>query len=282
MKINKHRLADDNTVFKLSPNHGAAFKTPNPDTLVIHFTAGASLDSSARTLSDPASKASAHLVIGRDGKIAQLVPFDTVAWHAGVSSFQGRTGFNQYSIGIEIDNAGRLSQTASGNFLTWFSKPIPKKDAVQAVHRNESKATWWHAYTETQIERVFEVCALLVERYGIKLIVGHEEIAPGRKTDPGPAFPLDRMRDRLLGTGRNEEGAADLEVGIVSASFLNARAEPSTMGAILGNPLPRGTSVQIAESRQGWLRILTPIPAWVKEDFVTRALPDVVPPQAVG
>jgi hypothetical protein len=40
--------------------------------------------------------------------------------------------------------------------------------------------------------------------------------------------------------------------------------------------------VQIAESRQGWLRILTPIPAWVKEDFVTRALPDVVPPQAVG
>ena len=274
MKNDNDRLAGDDTVFKLSPNQGAAFKAPNPDTLVIHFTAGASLESSAKTLSDPASKASAHLVIGRDGKIVQLVPFNTVAWHAGVSSFQGRTGFNQYSIGIEIDNAGRLNQTASGDFLTWFGKPIPKSDAVQAMHRNESKATWWHAYTETQIERVFEVCALLVQRYGIKFIVGHEEIAPGRKTDPGPAFPLDRLRDRLLGTGRDEEGAADLEVGVVSAALLNARAEPSTLSAILGQHLQRGTSVQIAESRQGWLRILTPMAAWVKEDFVMRPMPD--------
>lgn len=269
MKITNNKLTGDQTEFQPSPNHGAAFKAPGPDTLVIHFTAGASLDSSVRSLSDPASKASAHVVVGRDGKIVQLVPFDTVAWHAGVSSFQGRTGFNRFSIGIEIDNAGRLTQTASGDFVTWFMKPIAGTDAVQAVHRNESIATWWHAYTETQIDKIFELCALLVRTYAIKLIVGHEEITPGRKTDPGPAFPLDRLRDRLLGTHRNEEGSADLAAGMVSASLLNARAEPSTSAAVLGT-LPRGTPVQIVESRKGWLRIVSPMAAWLKEDHVKR------------
>jgi N-acetylmuramoyl-L-alanine amidase len=269
MQIANNKLTGDQARFQLSPNHGAAFKAPGPDTLVIHFTAGASLESSVRSLSDPASKASAHVVVGRDGKIVQLVPFDTVAWHAGVSSFQGRTGFNRFSIGIEIDNAGRLTQTASGDFVTWFMKPIAKADAVQAVHRNESAATWWHAYTETQIDRVFELCALLIGTYDIKLIVGHEEITPGRKTDPGPAFPLDRLRDRLLGTHRNEEGAADLAAGVITASLLNARAEPSTSASVLGT-LPRGTPVQVVESRRGWLRIVSPVAAWVKDEHVKR------------
>jgi N-acetylmuramoyl-L-alanine amidase len=274
MEIKNNKLSGDLTEFRLSPNRGAPFAPPAPDTIVIHFTAGGSLESSVQTLSDETSKASAHVVVGRDGKIVQLVPFDTVAWHAGVSSFQGRTGFNRFSIGIEIDNAGRLTQTASGGFMTWFMKPIDKADAVQAVHRSETVATWWHAYTEVQIAKTFELCTLLIRAYNITSIVGHEEIAPSRKTDPGPAFPLDRLRDRLLGTRRDEIGSAHLEVGVISAALLNARAEPSTSSTVLGTPLPRGTSVQIVEARQGWLRIISPRPAWVKEEHVLREMID--------
>jgi N-acetylmuramoyl-L-alanine amidase len=274
MEIKNNRLSGDLTEFRLSPNRGAPFAAPAPDTIVIHFTAGSSLESSVQTLSNEASKASVHVVVGRDGKIVQLVPFDTVAWHAGVSNFQGRTGFNRFSIGIEIDNAGRLTQTASGSFMTWFMKPIGAADAIQAVHRNEAVATWWHAYTEAQIDKVFELCRLLIGAYNITSIVGHEEIAPSRKTDPGPAFPLDRLRDRLLGTRRDEIGSAHLEVGVISAALLNARAEPSTSSTVLGTPLPRGTSVQIVEARQGWLRIISPRPAWVKEEHVLREMID--------
>ena len=205
MDIKNHRLGGTSVSFTASPNHGARFENGLPDTLVIHYTAGASLESSVATLCDPESNASAHVVVGRNGRIVQLVPFDVVAWHAGASSWGNRTGMNKYSIGIEIDNAGRLTQTASGDFLTWFGKRIPKKDAVQGVHRNESQPSWWHMFTEQQIERVSALGTLLIKTYGISVVVGHEEIAPGRKSDPGPAFPLDRLRDRWLRAGRRED-----------------------------------------------------------------------------
>jgi len=208
MKIQRHRLTGTGVSFVESPNHGGSFASPLPDTLVIHFTAGASLNSSVRSLCDPASKASAHAVVGREGAIVQLVPFDVIAWHAGASTLGARTGLNKFSIGIEIDNAGRLTPTAAGDFVTWFGKRVQKRDAIQAMHRNETSLSWWHTYTQRQIELVFELAGLLARTYPIRTIVGHEEIAPGRKSDPGPAFPLDRLRDRILGAGRREDAAA--------------------------------------------------------------------------
>jgi N-acetylmuramoyl-L-alanine amidase len=103
MKIENHLLSGEKIDFKNSPNISGKFKTGLLDTIVIHYTAGSSRESSVSTLINPGSKASAHLVIGRDGKITQLVPFDTIAWHAGNSSYKGRVGLNSYSIGIEID-----------------------------------------------------------------------------------------------------------------------------------------------------------------------------------
>ena len=75
--------------------------------IILHYTAGVSAQSSPRYLARPDVKASAHLVIGRLGKIIQLVSFDVEAWHAGQSSYAGRTCLNRFSIGIELDNLGR-------------------------------------------------------------------------------------------------------------------------------------------------------------------------------
>jgi N-acetylmuramoyl-L-alanine amidase len=245
MDIRNHKLSGAGTSFSASPNHGGSFVTSLPDTVVIHFTAGASLESSVKSLSTQGSNASAHVVVGRNGQVVQLVPFDVVAWHAGASSFGNRTGLNKYSIGIEIDNAGRLTQTASSDFLTWFGKRIPQEDAVQGVHRNESQPTWWHAYTEQQIERVSDLVKLLIETYPISVIVGHEEIAPGRKTDPGPAFPLDRLRDRWLGVGRREDAPAPAPViaagAVLPPRAINfaAAAQPVSRGGV-GRPQTGG------------------------------------------
>ncbi|MDZ7686904.1 MAG: 1,6-anhydro-N-acetylmuramyl-L-alanine amidase AmpD [Gammaproteobacteria bacterium] len=106
---------------------------------------------------------SSHLFIRRDGGMIQFVPFDRRAWHAGESQFKGRTRCNDFSIGIELEGT-------DGN-----------------------------RYREAQYRSLIEVSRLLVDAYGIPPghVVGHSDIAPGRKTDPGPYFDWNRLLDAI-------------------------------------------------------------------------------------
>lgn len=203
MKIRNHRLLTDacNPVATAaSPNRGGALAA---DLLVMHYTAGADAASAIATLTDPASRASAHLVIGRDGAITQLVPFNRVAWHAGRSRWPGpdgtmRTGLNRSSIGIELDNAGRLTRQR-GRWRTWFGATVEPADVIEASHRNGGAPTGWPVYPAAQISAAVAAARAICIRYGIQEIVGHDDIAPGRKSDPGPAFPMDSFRAAVLG-----------------------------------------------------------------------------------
>ena len=197
VNIRNHRLAGDGIHHVESPNQGGPFAAGRPDTLVIHYTAGSTARSAIDTLCDRSRRVSAHLVVGRDGSVTQLVPFDTVAWHAGQSEWKGRTGLNHYSIGIEIDNAGQL-EVRNGQCVSWFGQVYPPEEVVWGVHGNQQESTPWHRFPYEQVRVVEELCLLLIGEYGIGEIVGHDEIAPQRKIDPGPAFPLDELRQRLL------------------------------------------------------------------------------------
>lgn len=273
MKIANHQLKDDDQLsfdFK-TPNLSGTFANGLPDTVVIHFTGGSSAESSARHLCKPSAKASAHLVIGRDGKVYQLAPFNRVAWHAGKSTWKDRTGLNQYAIGIEIDNAGRLSDNGQGDFQTWFGKNLPQSEVFQGTHRNQSDPGYWHAYTESQIGRVFEVCELLIDYCGIGDIVGHEEIAPGRKVDPGPAFPLDKLRDSLLGDTRDQDAPAPEPMNgeaVVNASQLNIRKGPSTLFHTVSKPLEQGMRVRILSEQDGWIEVECSVRGWVSGQYL--------------
>lgn len=196
MLINqKNLLEGDGIVHMQCPKNKQIYGNGQPDTLVIHYTAGKNAESSANYLCNKDVQASAHLVIARDGKVFQLVPFDTIAWHAGKSAYAGREWLNKYSIGIELDNPGPLEKVGE-EFQSWFGSRYSANDVLYATHRNETSPTYWHTFTEKQIEICQQICKLLMEKYGIKTIVGHEEIAPQRKRDPGPAFPLDKLRER--------------------------------------------------------------------------------------
>lgn len=137
MKLTKHLLEGESISQQPSNNKGGKFPSSLPDTIVIHFTGGRSAQSSANWQCDPKAKASAHVVVGQKGEIIQLVPFDTIAWHAGRSSWEGRSGLNQYSIGIEIDNAGRLEKQGD-QYVSWFKKPYKPDEVFEGVHRNET------------------------------------------------------------------------------------------------------------------------------------------------
>ena len=109
-------------------------------------------------------KVSSHLYIDRDGSITQFVPFDKKAWHAGVSNFNGRENCNEFSIGIELEGTDELE------------------------------------YTQEQYDTLVEVSRELMVSYPLITkgnIVGHCDIAPGRKTDPGKTFDWDLYLSRL-------------------------------------------------------------------------------------
>jgi len=154
--------------------------------LVIHFTSGASGQSSINFWKTPEAKgASAHLVIERDGAIIQCRPFNRTCGHAGKSRWKGFDGLNACSIGIELANAGDDSRLGR----KWSKLP-----PVQACHKNETTTKEWEAYPEEQVQACIEVAKLLVARYNLDDVIGHEDIAPNRKNDPGPAFPMGRLR----------------------------------------------------------------------------------------
>jgi N-acetylmuramoyl-L-alanine amidase len=148
-------------------------------------------------------RASAHLLIRRDGSVTQLVPFDIVAFHAGQSEWKGITGLNSHSIGIEMENLGLLTER-DGAWYFWETRRVPT-DSVERFAGANGRARGWHAYTDAQIQAFFQVsCALRRAYPTIEDMVGHEDISPGRKIDPGPAFPLDAIRERLF-PGRRPE-----------------------------------------------------------------------------
>ena len=281
MNIANHILEgspSDKISFQATDKTSGKFTQDQPVAVIVHFTAGRDAKSSIRTLTDPSVKASAHLVVGRDNSITQLVPFDTVAWHAGKSSWGSMIGMNKYSIGIEIDNAGRLDKQGE-EYLSWFGKPYKKEEVFEGTHRNEEAKSYWHRYTEKQIEIVENICRLLVEAYGISLILGHEEISPGRKVDPGPAFPLDRIRNSILYADRQVDDPEEFEpeaeqyygyeLGLVTANKLNVRSGPSTDSVKVTSPLTKGSLVKIMERQGNWYKVKIEQEGWVSADWIS-------------
>lgn len=253
MKITNHRLIADNgepVPYLETPNKGGAM---TPEYLVMHYTAGSSAEGAINWMCNPAAKAAAHLVIGRDGKITQLAPFNRVAWHAGQSQWAGRSGLNNFSIGIELDNAGKLERAGSRWISAVSKRAYPDDDVLVANHKHDRPGAppcGWHEYGEAQLEAAGEVGLLLMQKYALKDVLGHEDIAPGRKADPGPAFPMASFRARLLGR------ADDALEQYVTSAALNVRAGPGTEFAPLpGSPVPAGTQVALLEQQGVWWRV---------------------------
>lgn len=155
-----------------------------PDMIVLHYTAGTSAESSALFLTRPDVSASAHVVIGREGEVFQLVPFNIEAWHAGKSWYAGRGGLNRYSIGIELDNLGKL-RFSGGLFIAECGRVVSPEEVYTDC--SGDRPTYWHRYTTRQVRVLREICTLLEETYPIRDVVGHSVITP-RKIDPGPAL----------------------------------------------------------------------------------------------
>ena len=273
MKIHNHRLVQSDgspARFVATANMGGVMR---PEYLVMHYTAGSSAEGAIAWLRDARAQASAHLVIARDGLITQMVPFNRVAWHAGRSSWGGRSGLNAFSIGIELDNAGRMERVGGRWVAAATKRGYADDDVLIARHKHDpatAPESGWHEYTEAQLEAALSVGLLLMQRYALRDVLGHEDIAPGRKSDPGPAFPMASFSGRLMGRH------ADQPEVVLTNTALNIRGGPGTGHAALpGSPLPTGTRLAVMEKQAVWWRVQVidavsddAVEGWVHSQFL--------------
>jgi N-acetylmuramoyl-L-alanine amidase len=253
--INKGILSQDGTpVEQIKSNNTSGKFASTPKIVVIHFTAGSSAKSSAEWFRSPQNtNSSAHVVIERDGTILQCVSFENVSWHAGKSRWHDIVGLNRHSIGIELANWGYL-RSSNGGWATSTGKRIA--EPFIGTHRNgnpdgSTHPIGWEPYPEEQFEAARHLVEVLIASYGINDIVGHDDIAPVRKSDPGPAFNMARFRTCLLDP-RSDDGD---NVGVVaSPTGLNLRSGPgTTFPAIV--LLKDKTKLQLLGTDGSWLNV---------------------------
>lgn len=142
-----------------SPNFGPRRDGLTPNFVVLHYTAMASAEDAIARLSDPKAEVSAHYVIDKNGPVTRLVAEEQRAWHAGAGEWQGLSDMNSRSIGIELDNDGQSPFSfALMDSLETLLSGILTRWQIPASH-----------------------------------VIGHSDMAPGRKVDPGPWFDWVRL-----------------------------------------------------------------------------------------
>lgn len=191
-----------------SPNFDSR-RSP-PDMLVLHYTGMQTGQAAIDRLRDPEARVSAHYVVEEDGTLFRLVEEERRAWHAGKSFWKGETDINAVSIGIEIVNPGH----------EWG----------------------YRAFPDAQIETVIALVGDIRTRWQIPnaRIVGHSDVAPNRKEDPGELFPWKRLAEAGHGLWFEPEPAPGpaLGPGDTGVGVFALQAGLHRMGY---EPLPSGT-----------------------------------------
>jgi N-acetylmuramoyl-L-alanine amidase len=176
--------------YMATPNSGANYV---PEYIVIHSSASTSAKGTINWFLNPQSKAATHILIDRDGNITQFAPFNKVVYHAGASEWDGKSGLNRYSIGIDLINAGSLTRKGK-DWVNVAGQIVPGNEVDIIKGKEGENESAWHNYTREQINTLSEICKVLRETYSIQAVLGHSEISPNKKADPGPAFPLEKFK----------------------------------------------------------------------------------------
>jgi len=276
MQIINHHLCDDAGTpiqFIDGPNYPRNTRLTACDYLIVHYTTGTEPSQTINWFKSPKAQAVAHLLITREGEIIQFVPFNTVAFHAGFSQWADRFGLNRYSIGIELDNAGRLVPD-KGQWVR-LNNVFTDDQVLVATHKLQTMEMGWERYPQAQLDALREVAKLLKATYNFIDVVGHEDVSLSGKLDPGPAFDMEGFRNEIMGFPPDEQ--------FVFKNFMAGavlRAGPKERSAATGR-LASGKEVVGLETSRNWKQVqqvlpdnsLGPLQGWLLERSLKRIRP---------
>ena len=233
-------------------------KKITPRYLVMHATTGTQMSSTINWFRSPHSGVSTHLLIGRDGRVIQFLPFNAMAHHCGDSTWEdqrhknGRPvrNLNTITIGIELDNAQKLTKSFDGKFRR--KKTVVDSDRVRdKKYWKLSGITHWEDFTEVQLEVALDIAKQLVEAYDLKDIIGHDHINLKARVDPGPCFPMQEWQQEIFNRPMPE----------IRFFVTNDQAEiyedvdgsvPDLQHALTLAELGKGIKLRIKETRGQW------------------------------
>ena len=154
---------------RVSPNFGPRAGVSRPDMIILHYTGMKTGEAAEAWLCAPESQVSSHYLVHEDGRIVQMVRESDRAWHAGKSFWRGVTDVNSHSVGIEIANPGH--------------------------------EFGYHSFPGKQITAVIDLCRGIIARHPVppQRVLGHSDVAPGRKVDPGEKFPWRKLAEAGIG-----------------------------------------------------------------------------------
>lgn len=258
MKIKNHWLEAEGTekiVISKTKNAGDLI---DPDYVVIHYTAtddaGSAVNWFMNTSSNP-DRIAAHIVLDKDGTITQLVPFNQKANHAGTSTWDGVDSFNSHSIGIEIVNAGFVEKLPNGSFRRG-NKAYSSSEGPNIMKAKHKHKFWtakdnqhWFIFPDKQLQALYKLCKVLFATYQPVTAVGHDDISPARKPDPGPAFPWNEFKKQVFGTVNNIGN-----IYTVNTDGTNLRGGASTTTPSL-KKLAKGYEVGLIETKGQWSKV---------------------------
>jgi N-acetylmuramoyl-L-alanine amidase len=276
MQIINHRLCLDNGApykFYENTNYPPNTKLYACEYLIIHYTTGTDPMQTINTFTNPNSKVSAHLLITRQGEIYQFVPFNIVGWHAGYSQWADREKLNRYSIGIELDNAGRLSWV-NGQWIR-HDKVFSGDEILIAPHKLVDVDMCWEKYPQALLDALLETAKLLKATYNFIDVVGHDDISHSGKMDPGPAFDMAAFRNEVMGFQPGQQYIfKNCKPGWV------LRKEPDDLSDATGQ-LIDGREVVVLGYHSNWAEVqeilasgdLGALKGWMLERFLKRLRP---------
>ena len=202
----------EGATWRPSPNFGARYDGKSIDSIVLHYTGMGTGADAEDWLCDRASRVSSHYIVHEDGRVVQMVRELDRAWHAGIGCWHGERDMNSVSVGIEIVNPGHRDWPEDA--ATGTLDPFP----------------------DAQVAAIILLCRSVMERHTIapERVLGHSDLAPHRKRDPGEAFPwallaaagIGRMvapapirGGRFLATGDSGEPVAALQAMLTMLGF---------------------------------------------------------------